>query len=123
MPDTAPETLIVERVTSIDAVPQPVWDACAGTNPFVSHGFLKAMEDSGSVGRGAGWLPQHLVAKQDGAIVGVVPAERVPKQRVGPRLGEEAPRLRQRSEQLTTRTRAEHAAAQLLGDSADEGHL
>lgn len=73
MPDTAPETLLVERVTSIDAVPQAVWDACAGSNPFVSHGFLKAMEDSGSVGRGAGWLPQHLVARRDDAIVGVVP--------------------------------------------------
>ncbi len=30
-------------------------------NPFVSHAFLDALEQSGSVGRKTGWLPQHLV--------------------------------------------------------------
>jgi uncharacterized protein len=34
------------------------WDAAAGHgNPFVSHAFLKALEDSGSVGPGSGWQP------------------------------------------------------------------
>ena len=65
--------LTVERVASIDSVPAEIWDACAGPNPFVRHGFLKAMEDSGSVGRSAGWLPQHLVARAGDEIVGVVP--------------------------------------------------
>lgn len=68
------DVLTVERVASIDAVPGDVWDACAGPdNPFMRHGFLKAMEDSGSVGRKAGWLPQHLVARRDDEIVGVAP--------------------------------------------------
>lgn len=67
------DVLTVERVASIDSVPAEVWDACAGPNPFVRHGFLKAMEDSGSVGRPAGWLPQHLVARANDKIVGVVP--------------------------------------------------
>jgi predicted N-acyltransferase len=67
------EVLTVERVASIDSVPAESWDACAGFNPFVRHGFLKAMEDSGSVGKSAGWLPQHLVARAGDAIVGVVP--------------------------------------------------
>ncbi len=32
------------------------WDACAGTdNPFLSHAFLSALEDSGSVGARTGW--------------------------------------------------------------------
>jgi predicted N-acyltransferase len=37
------------------------WDACAGDiNPTVSHVFLNAMEESGSVGARSGWAPQHL---------------------------------------------------------------
>lgn len=67
------DVLTVERVASIDSVPAEVWDACAGPNPFVRHGFLKAMEDSGSVDRSTGWLPQHLVARASDQIVGVVP--------------------------------------------------
>ena len=45
----------------IDEIPAEGWDLCAGRdNPFLRHAFLKALEDSGSVGRKAGWLPQHL---------------------------------------------------------------
>ena len=34
------------------------WDALDdGGNPFVSHAFLSALEESGSVGEGTGWLP------------------------------------------------------------------
>jgi len=48
-------------------VPAAAWDACAGdANPFVSHAFLAALEQSGSVGAEAGWLPRHLVV-DDGA--------------------------------------------------------
>jgi hypothetical protein len=43
------------------------WDACAGTtNPFVAHGFLAALEDSGSTGPRTGWLPRHALLR-DGA--------------------------------------------------------
>jgi predicted N-acyltransferase len=50
---------IVDRIARIDAAE---WDACAGdANPFVSHAFLDALEVSGSVGRGSGWLPQHIL--------------------------------------------------------------
>jgi predicted N-acyltransferase len=34
------------------------WDRCAGAaNPFLSHAFLSALEESGSVGARAGWQP------------------------------------------------------------------
>ena len=66
-PETALSARIVDR---IDAIPATAWDACAGgagnpagnraDNPFVGHAFLNALEQSGSVGRKAGWLPQHL---------------------------------------------------------------
>ncbi len=57
------------------------WDACAcpeaaderAIDPFTTHRFLKALEDSGSVGVGTGWQPQHLVAKVAGQIIGVMP--------------------------------------------------
>jgi len=43
------------------------WDACAGGgNPFVSHAFLLALEESGSVGGRTGWLPQHAVLRETG---------------------------------------------------------
>lgn len=49
----------VEAVTSIDAIVARDWDACANPegaahNPFVSHAFLKALEDSRCVGAGTG---------------------------------------------------------------------
>jgi predicted N-acyltransferase len=55
-------TLTARIVDRIEKIPAGDWDACAGSgNPFVSHAFLNALEVSGSVGRGTGWLPQHLV--------------------------------------------------------------
>jgi predicted N-acyltransferase len=46
------------------------WDACAGTsNPFVSHAFLSAVEDSGSANARTGWLPQHAVLRDAGGRV------------------------------------------------------
>ncbi|AWW73032.1 GNAT family N-acetyltransferase [Erythrobacter sp. KY5] len=39
------------------------WNALGGRrNPFVSHQFLTALEDSGSVGEGTGWDPVPIVA-------------------------------------------------------------
>jgi predicted N-acyltransferase len=46
------------------------WDACAGGgNPFVSHAFLSAMEDSGSANGRTGWLPQHAVLRDAAGMV------------------------------------------------------
>src|SRR6185369_10359464 len=43
-------------------------------NPFLSHAFLLALEESGSVGARAGWRPQHLTAVgPDGVLMGCVP--------------------------------------------------
>ncbi len=60
---------------SIASIPADAWDACAGTaNPFVSHGFLRALEDSGSAGPRTGWLPQHLsVSDEGGRVLAVAP--------------------------------------------------
>ena len=51
------------------------WDACAGGgNPFISHAFLSALEDSGSANARTGWLPRHAVLRtEDGQVVAVAP--------------------------------------------------
>src|SRR5690349_7734603 len=48
-------------------VPADAWDACAASaDPSVSHGFLEALETSGSASGKTGWLPQHLLVEEPG---------------------------------------------------------
>ena len=43
-------------------------------NPFVSHGFLSSLEQSGSVGGRTGWQPRHLFAEDaQGTLLGAAP--------------------------------------------------
>jgi predicted N-acyltransferase len=72
MASDAPE---ISLVPSIARIPAADWDACAGAaNPFVSHAFLSALEETGCVGGRTGWTPQHLVARTaGGALIGLVP--------------------------------------------------
>ncbi|MFJ7353983.1 GNAT family N-acetyltransferase [Phyllobacterium sp. NPDC097923] len=45
-----------------------------GYNPFLSHAFLSALEDSGCVDRKSGWLPQFLRLEDvTGTVIGAVP--------------------------------------------------
>jgi predicted N-acyltransferase len=89
-------------ISAISEVGAAAWDACANPqqplaisdceqfptpilkaevnseafpyNPFISHGFLHALEASGSAVARAGWQPQHLVAERvGGSVLGVVP--------------------------------------------------
>lgn len=74
----------VEFIASIGA---RAWDACANPpalteaeaagerhNPFVSHAFLLALEQSKSVGGRTGWAPAHvLVEDEAGRLVAAAP--------------------------------------------------
>ena len=74
MPDgSVALTLTLHR--AIAEIPAVDWDACAGDgNPFVSHAFLSALEDSGSANARTGWLPQHAVLRTaDGVVVAAAP--------------------------------------------------
>lgn len=57
----------MRRVESLAAVPAHTWNAVAAGSvgaapqPFLRHEFLSALEASGCVGRGTGWLPRHLL--------------------------------------------------------------
>ncbi|MGX5220149.1 GNAT family N-acetyltransferase [Pseudomonas segetis] len=52
------------------------WDRLAAAeSPFLKHGFLCALELSGSVGPGTGWTPAHqLVFDADGKLEAALPA-------------------------------------------------
>lgn len=80
----------VRVATAISDIDPNLWDACANPastvdgpaesggerfNPFLSHAFLDALEQSASVGGRTGWTPVHLsLEARDGRIDGVVPA-------------------------------------------------
>ena len=73
MPDGLP-TLSLTLHPRIADIPAAEWDSCAGLdNPFVSHAFLSALEDSGSASGRTGWLPQHAALRDSERIVAVVP--------------------------------------------------
>lgn len=57
-------------------VPAESWDALIRyDSPFTQHAFLRLLETSGCVGaEETGWIPQYIVARQDGRIVGAMPA-------------------------------------------------
>ncbi|MFN3659104.1 MAG: GNAT family N-acetyltransferase [Pseudolabrys sp.] len=92
-------SITIRIVPSLGEVSPAAWDACAvgpaggrleltsednssplsstqglPDNTFVSHAFLSALEQSGSVGKRTGWQPQHLLAEDaDGILVGCAP--------------------------------------------------
>ena len=80
---SAPDQVIeISLHDSLDPIAAGDWDACAcletaqggaPNDPFTTYRFLKALEDSGSVGPGTGWDPRYLTAHQDGQIIAAAP--------------------------------------------------
>src|SRR5689334_13129762 len=75
----ASSTVSVRAAASIAEVDQAAWDSLDhAPSPFLRHGFLRALEESGSTGgkgrRGSGWQPVYLLAEQAGKLVGGVAA-------------------------------------------------
>jgi predicted N-acyltransferase len=75
-------TIEISVLPSLAEIDASEWDACAcpetsdggrAVDPFTTHRFLYALETSGSVGRGTGWQAQHLVARQEGEAIAVLP--------------------------------------------------
>ena len=61
--------LRVRCVNSIEDVDRSAWDALEhGPSPFLSYGFLRALEVSGSIGHGTGWHPFYLLAEVDPGV-------------------------------------------------------
>ena len=70
------ETELIARLApGVAAIDSADWDRLAGTDPFLSHAFLSALEDSGSVGPGTGWSPAPImIEKETGALSAAAPA-------------------------------------------------
>ena len=89
--------LTVRVATSLKAVPAGAWNACAnphaladaisapatpshdpaldGDNPFVSHEFLMALEDSRCTGGRTGWSPAYLLVDDEaGQLLAAAPS-------------------------------------------------
>ena len=75
MGDVEKQQVTVKAVGGIGAVDRTRWNACAGSvNPFVSHEFLSALEESKSATAESGWGPYHLVVEDsDGEVLGAAP--------------------------------------------------
>jgi predicted N-acyltransferase len=66
--------LTLKLVQGIAGVDPADWDACAGPNqPFLSHAFLSALEESGSATAETGWLPLHAILEADGRLLACAP--------------------------------------------------
>ena len=70
------ENEVLARIApGISALDPGEWDRIAGSHPFVSHAFLSALEESGSVGPGTGWTPAPIIIEGDGgSLVAAAPA-------------------------------------------------
>lgn len=67
---------------SLQTITAADWDACAcpeasdsgrANDPFTTHKFLLALEQSGSVGPQTGWQPTYLSAHADEQMIGAAP--------------------------------------------------
>lgn len=74
--DSPSGEIIAEIASGVSAFDAAEWDALnASANPFVSHAFLSALEESGSVGKGTGWSPTPIaIRRPDGGLAGALPA-------------------------------------------------
>jgi predicted N-acyltransferase len=63
----------VERIAEVAA---DDWDALDSTgHPFSRHAFLALLEATGCVGGDTGWLPRHLVLRDEaGRLIGAIPS-------------------------------------------------
>lgn len=65
-------------IQQIEEVAAGDWNRAAGVaQPFLRHEFLAALEASGSVGPGSGWIPQHVVITDEaGRLAAALPLYR-----------------------------------------------
>lgn len=75
--DVAPQSdLTVRLAPGVGHFDAAEWNALGGDrNPFISHEFLSALEDSGSVGGGTGWDPVPIViTSADDQLLAAMPS-------------------------------------------------
>jgi uncharacterized protein len=69
------QDVVARLAPGLAAVDADSWNRLAGSSdPFVSHAFLSALEESGSVGDTSGWSPLPVLVEADGELVAAAPA-------------------------------------------------
>ena len=70
------ETEFVAKIASgVSGLNAHAWNRLSDGDPFLTHAFLSALEDSGSVGPGTGWTPAPiLVEDESDRLVAAAPA-------------------------------------------------
>lgn len=64
----------VRLLTTLANIDPHQWNALLSSdNPFVRHEFLYALEESGCVGEGTGWLPRYIAVFEDSNLVAAAP--------------------------------------------------
>jgi predicted N-acyltransferase len=67
--------VIAKIAAGVSGLNARAWDRLAGADPFLSHGFLSALEDSGSVGPGTGWTAAPILIEDEAEhLVAAAPA-------------------------------------------------
>ena len=72
--DDAAGVPVAEFIDSLAAVSAAEWDAVAATDyPFLRHAFLLGMEETACTTAATGWQPCHLLLRQNGRLVALLP--------------------------------------------------
>ncbi len=68
-------SLRLHRLEGIHQVASSDWDRLVGPDqPALRHAFLEALESTGAVGGGTGWLPRHLIVTDENKrLLGALP--------------------------------------------------
>jgi hypothetical protein len=69
-PMSLPTLKIIEDLREI---PAAQWNVLAGGDPFVSHAYLLALQESGCAMAAFGWQAQFITLWQDGRLIGGMP--------------------------------------------------
>lgn len=70
------ESEIIAKIASgVSGLNGRAWDRLGDGDPFLSHAFLSALEDSKSVGPGTGWTPAPILVEDEAShLVAAAPA-------------------------------------------------
>ena len=70
------ESEIIAKIAGgVSGLNSHAWDRLTHGDPFISHAFLSALEDSNSVGPGTGWAPAPILIEDDAShLVAAAPA-------------------------------------------------
>ncbi|MFN3320667.1 MAG: GNAT family N-acetyltransferase [Allorhizobium sp.] len=74
------DEVTIRVVRSFQEIPSSEWGLLSGAsrsepgyNPFTSHAFLSALEESGSATAETGWMGHHLLLEEEGRLLGAIP--------------------------------------------------